>query len=127
MQAEHWVAIIVASIALIGTLAGVFFGKKPGTPSLERRDRENYLVDTTHTPASPGTEGQSTALDLAHYAVTEARAVAARMDAMESRLNRWQKAHEALFGWARWIEADWHDLRLQDRPPPIPPEAHHPE
>lgn len=129
MQAEHWVTIAVALMGLIGVLAGVFFGRKGGDVSPERKAAEDHAVDTTHTPASPGTGmHDAEAMDLARLAMNKANKLSARLTVVEEELNIVQRSYNAAYWWIQWVRGPaWDEIRENVNPPAEPQDIHHPK
>lgn len=133
METEHWIALTVALIAFLGTIVGVFGGKKKGHSTPERVARENLAADITHTPASPGERLDGKALSIAQDALAQAQQANARAEAANTRLTSveqeldiFRRSYNALY-WA-WQEVitRWEELREDPNPPPTPKNIHHP-
>lgn len=130
----------VAGLALIIVAIIQTAGKRKGTPQKSEAEvaRENQLVEQVATPIAPGGDRHDAAgllalsitlADLQKHRLedrAELDSFKAEHKEIKSRLSVLEHSYPLLYRWAKRHIEEWDELRLLERPIPLPEGIHHP-
>lgn len=86
-------------------------------------DRQKAPLDRAQVLSAASNETVQAALSIAEQARSIANEANTRAGALEADVRRLRLTLAVLRDWAGLIVRDWDEIRRQENPPPIPPEA----
>lgn len=128
-----WTAVIVALVGSGGLLAAIVTARIHGKKSPGDRTDEEVAAATVAGPATGMVGYDVETFKMARQAMRIAEetrktneATEARLCEVEKELGLLRKSYERLWVWAQKVVDQWHTLRVEDEPPPLPHEIHRP-